>query len=517
MNARSHESRLHLLLEGCGIAILLMLKYLWWHISPTHTDLFHRLLPMNSVYGGVVIDLAVLCLICTGVVWLLDRFDPENQSILWAAGAIILIVQMCSFLSWGGLPLERFRLLIVLCIAAGPLLWLWQKRWYGRAVKGGRNVIAAAGVCIVWMLPLLAYMAIHPVPHGTEKFVRVVSPDRVPKRRVIWVIFDELSQDQMLDHRQPGLELPALDRFRSQSVMFTQLRPVGYYTQIVLPSLLWGKVVTKERSDLEGHLTVMVPNEGWRRFQPQETLIGTARRNGWSSGVAGWYNPYCRTYASLLDWCAWTLRFIPLPGGYTQGKSVMWNANAPLLPIEKGIFDPKYHFPSDAEMHAEDYYDLMRWSHALIDNENIGFVLLHLPLPHPGGFYNRKTGQIGVDGSYIDNLALTDRTLDQLMQWIGATKLAANTTIVLCSDHSWRVPMWSTESTMWTEEDAKASQGRFDSRPVLMVHFPGETTPEVVAQPLPALMEHDLIESLLRSPMDAKSLKNWAESRSTQN
>ena len=40
-------------LEGCGAAILFTLAYTWFHISPLHTDLYHRLLPMNSVYWAL--------------------------------------------------------------------------------------------------------------------------------------------------------------------------------------------------------------------------------------------------------------------------------------------------------------------------------------------------------------------------------------------------------------------------------------------------------------------------------
>ena len=43
-------------LEGCGAGILFTLAYTWFHISPLHTDLYHRLLPMNAVYWGVAIE-----------------------------------------------------------------------------------------------------------------------------------------------------------------------------------------------------------------------------------------------------------------------------------------------------------------------------------------------------------------------------------------------------------------------------------------------------------------------------
>lgn len=98
------------------------------------------------------------------------------------------------------------------------------------------------------------------------------------------------------------------------------------------------------------------------------------------------------------------------------------------------------------------------------------------------------------------------------MQWIGDTKLASATTMVICGDHSWRVPFWR-KSPMWAEEDEKISGGKFDPRPLLMVHFPGETTPKIITQRFPALQEHDLIELMLRQPETASGLADWARSQ----
>ena len=108
----------------------------------------------------------------------------------------------------------------------------------------------------------------------------------------------------------------------------------------------------------------------------------------------------------------------------------------------------------------------------MIGDESLGFVFIHLPVPHPGGFYDRRTGALGVNGSYLDNLVLADEALGQLLQWIDETPPVKETTVIVSSDHSWRVGMWKM-SPMWTDEDERVSQGRFDPRPVLMVRFPG--------------------------------------------
>lgn len=513
MTKSSSERRIQILLQGCGIAVLIMLRLVWRHVSPSHSDLYHRMLPMNSVYGGVTIDLAVLCLLCICALWLLDRFDPDTKSLLWSIGGIFVVEQLSAFLVAAGFSSFGLRLLILVLIALGPLLWLWKRDWYSKAVRGTRVLLFTLGFCIFWILPQLTYMAIRPEPQDVHSFVKAVPQAEHPQRRVVWILFDELSQDQLFDHRQPDLSFPAFDQFRAQSTMFSDMQPAGFFTELVVPSLLWGHEVRGERSDLSGNLSVKTLKHGWIRFPANNTVFADAKRAGWSSGVAGWYNPYCRTYEPWLDWCAWNQRINPIVSGYLQDRSLLWNVNAPLLRTEAQVFHLGTRAPSNAVTHAQDYTELMQWSHQLIADEDIGFVFLHLPLPHPSGFYNRKTGQLGVPGSYLDNLALTDKTLAQLLQWIGETKLAPETTIILCSDHSWRVPLWKNQSTMWTREDARASQGKFDPRPVLMVRFPNQNTPQVISRSFSALKEHDLIETLLQKPMDADSLKNWVETQ----
>ena len=57
----------------------------------------------------------------------------------------------------------------------------------------------------------------------------------------------------------------------------------------------------------------------------------------------------------------------------------------------------------------------------LIRDQSIDFVFIHLPVPHPPGIYDRRAGHQRPTGTYIDNLALADRTLGDLMRILDAT------------------------------------------------------------------------------------------------
>jgi membrane-anchored protein YejM (alkaline phosphatase superfamily) len=107
-------------------------------------------------------------------------------------------------------------------------------------------------------------------------------------------------------------------------------------------------------------------------------------------------------------------------------------------------------------------------------------------------------------GSYLDNLALADRELGEFMSAIKSTRSAANTILIVCSDHSWRVPMWR-RSVSWTEEDEQASKRGFDTRPVLLAHFPQQTRGITIMQPMSSLVMHSLLEEMLRGKISDES------------
>jgi hypothetical protein len=164
--------------------------------------------------------------------------------------------------------------------------------------------------------------------------------------------------------------------------------------------------------------------------------------------------------------------------------------------------------PSEAEI----FDDMMSSARRLVTDENIDFAFVHLYLPHPPGFYNRKTGRVAIGGSYIDNLALADRSLGDLLRALDATSSAGDTTLVVSSDHSWRVGIWR-DAFGWTKEDELASgHGQFDPRPTLIVRFPGESAPVEIARPVPLLAMHAMIERMIDGGIgDPQQLEEWAE------
>jgi hypothetical protein len=195
----------------------------------------------------------------------------------------------------------------------------------------------------------------------------------------------------------------------------------------------------------------------------------------------------------------------------SRDKSTWSNFAAPGHAIAaRALHQPYEPAPGEDRIFA----DMMDSVRHLVTDDTINLAFVHLFLPHPPGLYDRKTGRVRMGGSYIDNLALADRSLGDLLAALAQTPSANQTTLIISSDHSWRVHLWR-HTFGWTNEDEAASRhGYFDPRPTLIVRFPGESSPTGITHPVPLLAMHDMIERMIAGEIsDPQHLDAWAAQR----
>jgi len=179
--------------------------------------------------------------------------------------------------------------------------------------------------------------------------------------------------------------------------------------------------------------------------------------------------------------------------GASEDKAVL--ANAAILPDDflAALIHPKR---VTLEEHMQAYLAIMMHARGQIRDNRLSFVLLHIPIPHPPGIYDRHRHVLRAGGNYLDNLVLADDTLGMLIREIDASPSASQTTLIVTSDHSWRTPMWRQDQG-WSAEEEQVSGGQFDSRPVLLAHFPQQASGQEVTALLPEMLEHDMIAGML--------------------
>jgi Sulfatase len=499
------------IVQAFGAVILISVLRVWPLLSPRHSLIYHNFLPVQSMVWGLVINLGIFTLL----VALLFRYLQNNETGLrrgiWALVAAVLAPALgtdAMAMRRVGLPHVYAELLFYgTLLVALALLWLWPLA-YQRAVHGFLVLLLLVGCGMAWMVPELLYFGLRRQPRDAEVPVIRTGPPIVPgvapvgRKRIVWLLFDELSYDQAFEHRFPGVAMPVFDKLKSESVSFSDLKPAGYETERVIPSFFLGHIIEDIRSNLDGEPVIQLAGQKkWQAFDARATLFADAQSLGWTTGVVGWYNPYCRILAGTLNYCFWAGN--GEWSGTTPDQTALENALVPVMDTVRG-FESKPNFPQEAR-HAADLNALMPQAETLIRDQNIGFVFIHLPLPHPPGVYDPRHQRN--TRNYIDNLGLSDEVLGELMDSLHSTSLAAETTVIVCSDHSWRLPLWR-GTPQWSKKEEAATHGFFDTRPVLMIHFPGQTSERDVTVPFEEMRIYDIIERMLRGevPDFGKSL-----------
>lgn len=154
-------------------------------------------------------------------------------------------------------------------------------------------------------------------------------------------------------------------------------------------------------------------------FDASKTVFADAQRLGWSTGIAGWYMPYCRMMTGWADSCYWSFQH-PLEENVNPRRDVLRNSVAPFMTWLHGLMptavDDRYSFEINRiRAHQRDYCAVMEHAQALLGDPSIRFAYIHLGVPHSPVIYDRRAQRFSSGGSYLDNLALTDLALGQLL------------------------------------------------------------------------------------------------------
>ncbi|HEX6770806.1 MAG TPA: hypothetical protein VF126_02185 [Acidobacteriaceae bacterium] len=524
-------------LQGAGFATLYIALYAADFLNPTVGDAYHRFFPLTTIYRAILL-LTLLLWVAGGLAfWTLERMSPLWKRIFWLMPIVLLpwlffcSMTAISFVSTEStLPFQMLRLRRWTTPAFGAvalLLLIVKPKLYDRCVNGIRYCYMVAGFGLLVILPRIGFMALKSGSPERPGFERAGLPEVSPDAaRIVWILMDELSYDQAFASRQPDVQLPNFDRLAQTSVSFSDLQPPapapgpGSMTEDVLPALMLGKSVVALQKPYLAPLAYRTrPGTPWHTFNENDTIFGDARSLGWSTGLAGWYNPYCRLLPNVLDRCVWVYSEPAVDGlsrALSSQKSIVQNM-VQMTPLPDTL-NTRIHGlrNEDVQTHTNDYLSVMAHAKDLIQDSRIRFAFIHLPIPHPPGIYDRVHHVINGHGSYLDDLVLADESLGTLEEVLQSTPAAANTVLILSSDHSWRPFLWK-GTPDWSEEAEAATHGNFDPRPVLMIHLPGQQTAHLIAKPVNVLITHTILEGLLHGQIrDAADVDRLIDARPQQ-
>jgi hypothetical protein len=366
---------------------------------------------------------------------------------------------------WDLGPLVRNRFFWPAALTCILPLLVWAALRPARASRVMRGYFLGA-------IPVIAFILLEGLRGGLayphEAYADVPAPAAIARRpegRVVWIIFDGMSEAMAFERRPAKLQLPNLDRLRKESFYATAAEAPADATLLSLPALILGApvrdVVPADPRTL--HLRVAADRAAlsWGSLR---NVFDDARKFGLNTALAGWYHPYGRVLGHSLTRCAWTAGWLPAGAEepFTPQTFATLMRDRALLQIS--TLPLAGHIPLlnpvlfDRARKLGQFRWLGRQARAFACDPALGLVLIHAPVPHPPAIYDRRAGQFAASGSYLDNLALADRTLGEWRAAMERAGILDNTTLILSADHGWRVQLWRGKAA-WTAEEEAASAG----------------------------------------------------------
>jgi Sulfatase len=526
--------KLRAVLRTTGVALGITSICLLWLVGrlvgSTGGTIYHWDGTPSQLFLPPVLDFCAFWLLVTLVLFVVKG---RLRIALWCG--IIALMPWVELKNWGymsrtNVPHWLSVLVLTMGISFFPILVLrWRSKFeekFASVEKFAATLFIFAGLHGILILSQYAWLGWQARSLNAEVPFHGVTHERAAQAgrpRVIWILFDELSYQQVYESRFPGLQLPAFDALATEATVFTHATPAGILTEKVLPSLLTGGPVDEIRPSLDGRqLSLRNPHTGaWRQFNEHDTVFQDALNLNYRTAVAGWFNPYCRILADVLDQCFWIY-------GYSAS-----NGMVPRASLEANLMNPwrmrfsndglgahlaspyqNYSTTLDAEGHLSDYMALADAAERILQDKSAGFSLIHLPIPHPNGIYDRKTDQFALTNSdYVDNLALTDKFLKHIRSELEQSGQWDSSTILITADHSWRTKfLWEEESAWSTEEQAASRGGQFDDRPAYIVKLPNQLTGARIDVPFDTLNTRRLLDALLEQRIHSKEeLSAWVK------
>ena len=352
-----------------------------------------------------------------------------------------------------------------------------------------------------------------------------------PSKRIVWVIFDEFDFRLAFVERPASLELPEFDRLRKESIVATNSYPPGGDTELSLPALFVGRLISRINRTAPNELELTFGDENQSdSWSTLPSVFSRARAMGLNSGLAGWYHPYCRILGTSLTKCSWetaTLLLLPnseIPDVISRRTSISLAesmrrvAKSVLLPETRRVLFPREQ-DEYRRYYVEELNSIHRQALSMAVDPTLNLVLIHYPIPHPPGIYDRHAKEFSFDSTaaYLDNLALADRVLGQLRQRMMETGIWETTTVLVSSDHrlradrAWRNhPFWKPS---FTKEDPLVINSKADERVPFILKLTGETQGMNYEPEFNTVLSHDLVLALLSGDLSKKEeVAAWLDS-----
>ncbi len=489
--------------QAWGFAAILLLPGYIDLTSSLGDERMHVPWPLTRLVLAQLVDLAIVGLVFAAVLALLRGLK------IWARIRWFLLALLPIYLLVCNLRIFPFRVpyvyvaLVALAWIASLAFLIFRAPRIASKLYGFGAAVLTGSVVFAFVMTAQLVSAAFWRP-GIQAFSSPIPAGPVAAPRLVWIIFDELAYKPVFEARDPSLDLPNFDWLRSQSTVYSNVRPIGYHTRLVVPSLLLGQIVTSSTINAKNQFLVRTADDPHLEpFDAHASLFGMASQHGVSTSIVGWYLPYCPIFAGTATECYWSNDDTEDGAPPSIDASLADDVLFPLRVDAEQLVAPRVAVADvahwESRSHVESVKDLSQHAIAALANSQADVIYLHMPVPHPPAFWDRRSHTYGVGGSYLDSLDYSDHFLGEILDVLESQPRWAKTTLIIQGDHSWRTGIWRT-APGWSDEDERVShEGEWDPRPLLLIHAAGQTNAAIVASSTSLMFVHDFVASQIQA------------------
>jgi hypothetical protein len=316
----------------------------------------------------------------------------------------------------------------------------WFVRWFRRLL------IAVSPVSLVVVGSLVTSLFAPAAAVALERTPRAMDAQGGPRcASVMALLFDELSYSYLYDENSAVRdEFPGIRRFASAATNYSSVAAPGRETLVSMTSFLAARHLRDVRIE-NGRLFEVDAGGRLVPFAGTEPagLFATARRLGFTTGMAGYYLPYCELLGDLVDRCR-SLSFYNYsavqpgfsPAAPVLTTFVMWPRQFPFGLLKN---------PAFARFQLGLARSLEEFAARPVASARPVFHFVHFSVPHLPFVFDAEGYdppfdplRTAPDDLYVRQLHYADAVVERLVGSLRASGRFDSSTIVLLADHGFR-------------------------------------------------------------------------------
>lgn len=407
---------------------------------------------------------------------ILSRKTVFEHSTLFSLGSVVLIIFGIRFRK----NIIAFSRLSVLLVTPVTLLMVFNLIWAGVLLAPEQSG---------WV----SYSSLLERTKDTER----------PKKRVVWMIFDELDYRFLFEYPRSDVELSNFQKLKNEAFMATNATPPANMTFLSMPALTTGLNIKGSTEVPRGDFILTLDGSKKISWKRSSNIFSKANKLGARVAIYGDKQspPYCKLFHKQADAC-WEQAQPWLENNSAIKRiPIIWRELLKAIPGARNYFEEKerlYH----PNIWANSNIEFTKGIQKALSNAGLDFTFIHVTVPHTPIFYNRiendyRKDSNSLEANYFDNLELADKMFGKFRAAMEKSALWNKTNVIISADHSCRNNYCSILKDLNLKQDPRVP---------FIVKLSNQKTSAFYSQPINTIQTERLIIELLKRDVKAHEI-----------